>query len=179
MLYCEKCLDGPLRPRTCRVPGSFIQGAIKGRMQMVKIRIPLPERDASGANAEWLWAAPIGNNTYALRNIPIFVFGLSYDDVVVAEPEGENLAFRRVIGRGGHSTYRTYSKPNRHDPKVIYLLEQVFRLGCDLEPATGRIVGVDVLPKTDGHAVYAALQKAEDAGILEFEEGHCGHPLRD
>lgn len=45
--------------------------------------------------------------------------------------------------------------------------------------ANNKIVAVDVLPEADLYAVYAALDQAEEQGIIEFEEGHCGHPLRE
>jgi hypothetical protein len=50
-------------------------------------------------------------------------------------------------------------------------------LGCDIEVATDKIIAVDVLPQADVYAVYTALQDAEQSGIIDFEEGHCGHPL--
>jgi hypothetical protein len=48
-----------------------------------------------------------------------------------------------------------------------------------LEYATKTIVGVDVPPEADIYAVYQILENAEAAGLLSFEEGHCGHKLRE
>jgi hypothetical protein len=44
--------------------------------------------------------------------------------------------------------------------------------------ANNKIVAVDVLPEADVYAVYAALDHAEKQGMIDFEEGHCGHPLK-
>jgi len=83
-----------------------------------------------------------------------------------------------VVRRGGHSTYRIYAKSDRSSPEVVNVLTNLEKLRCDLEPATNKIVGVDVLPEADVYEVYRVLEEAEGNGILEFEEGHCGHPLK-
>lgn len=144
---------------------------------MVKIKIPLPSNDASGIDAEWLWAEPKGD-FFVLKNVPIFVYGLSYGDSVRARTQDDVLVFQDVVRRGGHSTYRIYAKSDRSSLEVKDLLNRLEKLHCDLENATNKIVGVDVLPEADVYEVYRVLEGAERSGILEFEEGHCGHPLK-
>ena len=145
---------------------------------MVKIKIPLPPNDPSGGEAEWVWADPEGNNTFVLRNVPTFAKGLSYGDAVKARIEDDIPVFDDVVRRGGHSTYRIYAKSDRKSPEVMNVLQTLERMHCDMESATDKIVNVDVLPEADIYDVYRVLEEAERAGILEFEEGHCGHPLR-
>ena len=145
---------------------------------MVKVKIPLPENDPSGGEAEWVWADRAGDDTFLLRNIPTFVYGLSYGDTVRAKEEDGVLVFGGVVQRGGHSTYRAYAKSDRKSPEVMAVLQTLEKMHCDIEPATNKIVGLDVLPEADIYQVYRVLEEAERAGILEFEEGHCGHPLR-
>jgi len=144
---------------------------------MVKIKIPLPMNDASGIDAEWLWAEPEGDS-FVLKNVPIFAYGLSYGDSVRIRIEDDVLVFQDIVRRGGHSTYRIYAKSDRSSPEVVNVLTNLEKLCCDLEPATNKIVGVDVLPEADVYEVYRVLEEAERNGILEFEEGHCGHPLK-
>jgi Domain of unknown function (DUF4265) len=146
--------------------------------KMVKVKIPLPTDAPSGGEAEWLWADPEGNNTFTLRNVPTFVKGLSYGDLIKTKNEDGTPVFDAVERRGGHSIYRAYAKSDRSDPELVNVLETLKKMNCDLEPATDKIVNVDVLPGADIYAVYQVLDNAERAGILEFEEGHCGHPLR-
>jgi hypothetical protein len=145
---------------------------------MVKIKIPLPPNDPSGGEAEWVWADPEENNAFVLRNVPTFAKGLSYGDTVRTRIEDDVPVFEDVVRRGGHSTYRIYAKSDRRSPEVTNVLQTLEKMHCDLEPATDKIVNVDVLPEADIYAVYRVLDDAEQAGILEFEEGHCGHPLR-
>ena len=52
------------------------------------------------------------------------------------------------------------------------VLQALEKMHCDIEPATDKIVGIDVLPEADINEVYRVLQEAERAGILEFEEGY-------
>jgi hypothetical protein len=145
---------------------------------MVKIKVPLPPNDASGGEAEWLWADADSENQFILRNIPVFAFGLSYGDLVNAPLVDGVPVFSDVAQSNGHSTYRIYSKHDRHAPEVIDLPDCLKATGVGTELATDRIVALDVPPETDVYAVYSALQEAERNGIIEFEEGHCGHVHR-
>jgi hypothetical protein len=145
---------------------------------MVKIKIPLPANDPSGGEAEWVWAEPQGDGTFVLKNVPIFAFGLSYGDSVKARTEDGVLVFQEVARRGGHSTYRMYTKSDRTSPEVMNVLQSLEKMHCDSEPATDKIVGIDVLPEADIYGVYGTLEQAERANILKFDEGHCGHPLK-
>jgi hypothetical protein len=146
---------------------------------MVKIQVLLPQGDASGGTAEWLWALPNGKDSFVIQNVPTFAFGISFGDTVEAPMDGGAPVFKRIVARGGHSTYRLYAKSDIHDPQFQKVLSRLKELQCDLEVATQRIVGIDVLPAADIYAVYEVMQEAESEGILEFEEGHCGHQLRN
>jgi|SRR5579863_4868221 len=144
---------------------------------MVKIKVPLPPNDPSGGEAEWMWADAGEENRFIVRNIPVFAFGLSYGDAVNAIIVDGVPVFANVAKHNGHSTYRIYAKTDWHAPEVVALLERLKGLGCDIEVATDKIIAVDVLPQADVYAVCAALQESERSGTIEFEEGHCGHPL--
>jgi hypothetical protein len=51
-------------------------------------------------------------------------------------------------------------------------------LGCTYEVGDRRLFAVDVPQDADIHHVYALLETGEADGIWDFEEGHCGHPVR-
>lgn len=146
--------------------------------QMVKIKVVLPPDDDSGGEAEWLWAEADDRNRFVLRNVPVFAFGISYGDVVNVSVQDGVLVFENVAERGGHSTYRIYATKDRRAPEVVSLVERLKSMGCDIEVAMNRIVAVDVLPASDIHAVYKVLLEATESGLIDFEEGHCGHPLQ-
>ena len=145
---------------------------------LVKIKIPLDGNNLANAHAEWIWAQPLGNGKYVVDNIPFYAKGISCEDVVSAEPEDGALTLQKVERHGGHSTYRVYASAGRAEPTVISLLEKLKGLHCDIEPATDKLVGVDVLPNADIYAVYEALAESERAGVVDFDEGHCGHALK-
>jgi hypothetical protein len=145
---------------------------------MVKITIPLPKDNLARADTESVWAQPRSDGTYVVSNIPFYARGISRGDVVAAEPEDGILKFRRVIQHGGHSTYRIYANQGRAAPAVATLLQALTKLHCEIEPATGELIAVDVLPEADIYEVYSTLEEAERSGAVDFQEGHCGHPLR-
>jgi len=146
--------------------------------KLVKIKIPLPPNDPSDGEAEWVWAEPAGNNTFVLKNVPTFAKGLSYGDVVKIGTVDEVPVFEDVVERGGHSTYRIYANSDRRSSEVMRVIQTLEKMHCEMENATDKIVGVDVLPEADIYAVYKVLDDAERTGILQFQEGHCGHPLK-
>jgi hypothetical protein len=142
-----------------------------------KIRILLPEDAWHKVEAEWLWGELIEDSIYALRNTPFYALGLSYDDRVKVDDVDGNLTMLGVVSRGGHSTYRIFAKKGDENSRVQALFRKLHDLHCGIEGATEKLIAVDVLPEADIHKVYQVLERAEQDGIIDFEEGHCGHPL--
>ena len=125
---------------------------------------------------ERLWAESIGGGRYRLRNSPFFAFGVSAGDVVFAKDIEGETTFAGVSIYGGHSTYRLKVVPGGDAEFRLYwtALQQA---GCSYEQ--GQVLAVDVPTGADIYEIYAQLEAGEAAGVWEFEEGHCGHPLRD
>jgi hypothetical protein len=145
---------------------------------MVKITIPLAADNLAGAATESVWAEPQDDGTYKIKNVPFYAKGVSCEDIVEAEPEEGALMFKTVVRHNGHSTYRIYASSGRTTPDVESLVGRLQQMHCDIEPATDKLVGVDVLPEADIYKVYEALADAERSGKIDFQEGHCGHPLK-
>ncbi len=116
--------------------------------------------------------------TFVVENVPFFAKNLSFGDIVRADTIDGTLVLTDVVKRGGHSTYRIFTENGCHDARVEQLLEELRKAHCDIEPATDRLVAVDVLPEADIYRVYGLLENAEKSGIIDFQEGHCGHPPR-
>jgi hypothetical protein len=150
---------------------------VKSEPDMRKIRIALPEDAWHGVEAEWAWGKQIEDSIYALRNVPFYAMGLSYDDRVKVNDVDGTLYLLGVVSRGGHSTYRIFAKKGHENPRVQVLLKKLNALHCDIEVGTKGLIAVDVLPEADIHKVYAALEEGQRAGTIDFQEGHCGHPL--
>ena len=134
--------------------------------------------DGGPVATESLWAEPLGNGFFRLRNVPFFAYGFSERDVVnVVESDGQFLV-KSVAERGGHSTYRIYLPDESTGEKFAQIWTPLEQLGCTYERANRALVAVDVPPTSDVYAVYAVLEKGEECGVWKFEEGHCGHLLR-
>ena len=103
--------------------------------------------------------------------------GLSYDDRVRVDDVGGILTVLGAVSRGGHSTYRIFAKRGHQNARVQALLKKLNKLYCEVEVATEKLIALDVLPEADIYKVYAVLGESEHAGIIDFQEGHCGHPL--
>lgn len=140
---------------------------------MSKVTIKLPSGDTESV---WVQELPDGN--FLVENVPFFAKNLSCGDIVSAEAIDGTLKLKDIVGRGGHSTYRVYCEKGRQDAGVQQLLERLRETHCDIEPATDNLVAIDVLPEADIYQVYGLLEDAEKSGLIDFQEGHCGHPLR-
>jgi len=97
--------------------------------------------------------------------------------VKVKDEKDGTLSLSQVISRGGHSTYRILSKVGHLDPRDQAFLKKLNELYCDVEVATKNLIAIDVLPQADIHKVYDVLEEAERSGLIEFQEGHCGHQV--
>jgi Domain of unknown function (DUF4265) len=71
----------------------------------VKIRVDIPQGDP--VKIERVWALPLGNERYELRNTPFYAFDLNWGDVVQAKQLPDDVPrVANVIGRSGHKTLR-------------------------------------------------------------------------
>lgn len=118
-----------------------------------------------------MWAIPVDNNVYRPDNIPFYVYGVSYCDVVATRPVGGQNVFDSVIARGGHSTYRIFLVGQESEQRFPETWELLHRLGCTYERATNYLLAVDVPPASDIYEVYAALEEGVKLGAWDFEEG--------
>jgi Domain of unknown function (DUF4265) len=142
---------------------------------LVKVVFDVPEKDGSVLKAESLWAEPVGDDRYGLRNVPFLLFGFSEQDVITAKEDSGGLAVTGVAARGGHSTYRLVLPEDTTEEVFLQDWTPLRELGCTYKRASRRFVAIDVPPPADIYAVYKALEDGENADRWEFEEGHCGH----
>lgn len=145
---------------------------------LAKVTFELEASDWHDHATETMWAARLADNVYSLRNVPLYISGVSYGDAVVTQRKrGENL-FRRVYERGGHSTYRIFLVGEHSAEQFEQAWEPLQKMGCSYERATDYLVAVDVPPATDIYEAYHVLERGENSGVWDFEEAHCGHPLK-
>lgn len=142
---------------------------------LVKIFFDL-ESAWHGHATESLWAEKVGNNRYRLKNSPFYAQDVSFEDIVVAEPNRDGqLVFRDISIRGGHSTYRIMLQVSIKDPMFQARWLPLEKLGCSFEGVEGKLLAIDVPATAEIQEVYSLLQAGQDASVWDFEEGHCGH----
>lgn len=50
-----------------------------------KVTFELEESDWHNHATETMWAAKVADNVYSLRNVPFYVYGVSYGDAIVTQ----------------------------------------------------------------------------------------------
>lgn len=146
----------------------------------VKVTFELEPSDWHDHATESVWAVPLGGNKYQVQNVPFHAYGVSYDDVVTAKPNDQGqLIVQGVDQRGGHSTYRVILNPGTTDEEFETAWKKIESLGSTYERATDRLIAIDVPPETDIYKAYAGLESGERSNVWDFEEAHCGHPLKE
>lgn len=145
---------------------------------LVKVFIRLEPADWHDYKTESVWAEPLDNGLYRIRNVPIYAMGVSHEDVVRASLVDGSLLFDRTERRGGHSTYRFITMDGITEGQWVPYWQPLQEIGCMYERAGVRLFAVDVPPQTDIYKAYELLDAGEKAGVWGFQEGHCGHPLR-
>jgi uncharacterized protein DUF4265 len=122
---------------------------------------------------ESIWAKPLGDDLYELRNSPWYAFDLHFHDVVRAIPNevGEKPRIDEVVRRSGHKTLRVYFSPDVTEAKRVKLLERLHRWRGFHENCDGRLYAVDVEPDGDYGAVCDQLWAWEQEGLLCYETG--------
>jgi hypothetical protein len=122
-------------------------------------------------------AQGIDQRRFRLRNVPFFAFGVSVEDVVFTRAAEGIIEFEGVSMRGGHSTYRIITKEAASPESFKQNWQALEQLGCTYEQGPGRLRAMDVPQRADIYKVYELLERGEQEGVWEFEEGYCGHPL--
>ncbi len=89
---------------------------------------------------------------------------------------GRRTGFHSCVS--GHSTYQLFVSGGI-DASAHFrsYAERLLGLGCTFERATAQLAAVDVPPEANIHEVYGLLEAGEQAGVWDFQEGHCGHPV--
>ncbi len=137
------------------------------------VKVLFHPNDDHYATPETLWAKPLGDDTYQLRNTPFYFYGASFEDVVRAAPAADGmLEFQEVVERSGSSTYRIMVRERVEQEQFDSFWRPLGELGCSLERAKGRFYAVDAPPGVDLDQVAALLARGEEDQVWDWEEGH-------
>lgn len=143
---------------------------------MIKIGFKLPKSDWHSHAIEWIWAEPLGNNLYRLRNSPFYAIGYSFLDTVKGTKEDNNIFVHKKIKSSKHSTYRV-AFYNKNIPTEDYLkyINALLELGCTYE-SHGILFAIDIPPHANIGKIYKILLENENKEIWGFQEADYSHP---
>ncbi len=141
--------------------------------ERAKVVFELDEKESPFAS-ESVWAERLFSNTFRILNSPFFAFGVSYEDEVEAEPDGEVFRFTQVVRRSGRSTYRLIFQGDQTAKHDDFARRWVaFReAGCTYEVANQKYIAMDMPPVANVGALYSLLEDGERDGVWVFEEGY-------
>ena len=136
---------------------------------LIKIHVDLPNHWMVGG--ESLWAKPVGENLYQIKNIPFFAYGLSYDDIVVdsSEAEDEYPEIKDVHKYNGHQTIRVIFTDKKTKAEHISVIEGIRTDHIGYEGWDDDQFTFNITPLADFDEFYDKLEELEEIEMLSFE----------
>ncbi|QHJ01045.1 DUF4265 domain-containing protein [Xylophilus rhododendri] len=148
--------------------------------KLVKVLLEVAPADWHSVSTETLWASPMGDHLYQLKNSPFFTKGFSYLDIVRAEfsDDAGFLVVKEVVGKSGHSTYAIWIA-NGIEGNADFSMhwQSLEKAGCTYEGAHGQLISVDVPASADVVEAFRLMQAGEDAGVWHFQEQNYEHAV--
>ena len=144
--------------------------------EKVKLFFNLPPDNRSRSATESMWCEPTPQKSLILMNSPFYAKGVSFLDEVSFLIQENNLVFKEILKKSGHSTYRILQLKKEQIEKFNEYWKPIEALGCTFESKIDNEVlySVDVPPETDIQNVYKLLEKGEADSVWYFEEGDYG-----
>ncbi len=138
-----------------------------------KILVGLEPDHWSGNGAERLWAKPVAEDLYEIRNTPWYANDLNWGDVVRCEGVSEAglPIVVEVVGAEGHQTLRLFFTAQASPEERERILERLNELGPTCENADGRLYALDLDPSVAVEPVLDFLAVEAERGTLDWETG--------
>ena len=136
---------------------------------LTKVHIDLPNHWATGG--ESLWALPLRNDRYEIRNSPFHAYGINWGDVVRATEDNPELIpeVREVVIPSGNKTLRAFFNRSLSQDEQDAILSALQHLDFSWERANDFYVAIDVHPNGDYQAICDKLWELEESGTLAYE----------
>jgi len=116
---------------------------------------------------ESVWAIPLHEGLFQVDNVPFYIRGISFGDIISTGVIAGELRFKELIHPSGHSTVRVFVGQQEDMEKIRQSLRD---LGCSIEGVTPHLIAVDIPPAVRFDAVVAILTEGEKTGLWEYEE---------
>ena len=135
---------------------------------LTMVHISLPNHWAT--DGESLWALPLGDDLYEIRNIPFYAYFINWGDVVKA-PENEDQIpeVKEVVRTSGHETFRVVFDSKLNQEAQLSILSSLESFDLSWERCNDCYVALDLHVETNYDAVYDRLSELKRDEILAFE----------
>ncbi len=127
---------------------------------LVKVILNVSD-DAFGSSGERVWASPLGNDLYEIRNTPWHTCEVNWGDVVraVATIDNEWPKFVEVVRRSGHRTLHVYFHDDADEAFRTTILNRFKEWKANYENANSKLYAIDVQPDGDMDGLCAYLDQ--------------------
>lgn len=142
--------------------------------RLCRVAFDLPDRIAcrTGIGVVRLWTEKSGKLEVRVLNVPFYVKGISFGDVVRIRPDHERreFVFEELLSESGGSTMRIILRAAQAEGEVGALLRAA---DCEWEvgPPGISLWAIDVPAHVNYASVRADLLNLADAGTIDIEEG--------
>jgi hypothetical protein len=150
---------------------------------LVKVIADVAPGDPWERATESLWAEPLGDDRYELRNSPWHARDLHWGDVVrCIPPQGDAPEPPRVVEvlePSGHAGFSVFFYESTGDELREATLRNLERLGGSwewYEPGGGRLYAIDLPPSRGRQPIIDLLDEAEAHGHLGWQSSWTQEP---
>jgi hypothetical protein len=142
-----------------------------------KVAFRVPDGDGT-LETESLWAQDLGEDRYRIDNCPLFAYGVSLHDIVLAPRARGIPTFKRVLSKSGNRTIRVVFKESVEIASWSdRILQKLVSLGCGYEGANRIYIAVNVPSRVQLSVVCDYLTEQGltwEHGDPTFEEVNAG-----
>jgi hypothetical protein len=147
---------------------------------LTKIHIDLTGK--AEIDGEAMWAHPLGDDLYEVRNVPFHAYDLNWLDVVraVQESPDQKPSIREVVRRSGHRTVWITFAEDIPRERRLELAKELNEWKGYFENADGRYFAVDIEPDGDYQRIVTEIESWRVTGILaRYRLGALSTDVRD
>jgi uncharacterized protein DUF4265 len=123
-----------------------------------------------GVATERVWAKPLGNDLYEIRNTPWHTCEVGWGDVVLAKSDAPDHwpTMIKVVRSGGHRTLHIYFQKPSDEEKRDSVLRELKKWKANYENADSKLYAIDVNPEGDFRGLVEYLEGMKAKGVLDF-----------
>ncbi|MBZ5598962.1 MAG: DUF4265 domain-containing protein [Acidobacteriia bacterium] len=138
--------------------------------ELVKVLFQVNDDTFEAMGTERVWAKPLGDDLYEIRNTPWHTCDINWGDIVKAVSENENEwpTIVDIVRRSGHRTIHIFFFKETTEVQKGEILGGLKSRKASYENANGRMYAVDIEPDGDFSGLCTYLGEFEIQGKLDY-----------